>query len=194
MTSLCTQDKCLEVQMKANGKLALSLSLVFFLLFRCSQVCNASKTEIVFTLILRLPCGSSRSGNLICTLWSLVICWMREPLGPMMERWNFWAITHSMVTWASWERRCSSGRKKRRHNGYISETKKRREIKTTKQKNLLTKSSTISSMRFLAASTHSLAPLRVTFSLWEPVRGKLTITPPYSSARSRRTWPRRATK
>lgn len=50
-----------------------------------------------------IPCGSSRSGNLIWTLKSLVICWILEPLGPIMERWNFWVITHSMVTWASWK-------------------------------------------------------------------------------------------
>lgn len=49
-----------------------------------------------------LPCWSSLSGNLICTQCSLVMAWIREPFGPMMERWNLWAITHSMVTWASW--------------------------------------------------------------------------------------------
>lgn len=57
-----------------------------------------------------------------------------------------------------------------------------------------TRSSMISWMRFLAASTHSLAPLSVTLSLWVPDRGKLTITPPYSSAISRKTWPLRITK
>lgn len=49
-------------------------------------------------------------------------------------------------------------------------------------------------MRFLAASTQSLGPLRVMLSLCVPVRGKLTATPPYSSASSLRTCPLRQTK
>lgn len=65
------------------------------------KTCQIKRFHSQDLLIMWVPCGSSRSGNLICTLWSLVICWIREPLGPIIERWNFWGITHSMVTWAS---------------------------------------------------------------------------------------------
>ena len=61
-------------------------------------------------------------------------------------------------------------------------------------KNKLTRSDTMSRMRFWAPSTQSLAPLMMTLVLDDPLRGKLTVTPPYSSPISRRTWPRRATK
>ena len=57
-----------------------------------------------------------------------------------------------------------------------------------------TRSATISRMRFLAPSTHSFAPFNTTLSLLTPVRGKLTMTPPNSSAICRSTSPRRATK
>ncbi len=58
----------------------------------------------------------------------------------------------------------------------------------------LTRSRRISWMRFLAESIHSLGPLSVTLSLHVPVRGKLTATPPYSSASSLNTCPLRQTK
>lgn len=57
-----------------------------------------------------------------------------------------------------------------------------------------TKSSTISWILFLAPSTQSLDPLITTLSLLTPLRGKLTVTPPNSSAMCFRTSPRRATK
>ena len=58
----------------------------------------------------------------------------------------------------------------------------------------LTRSMTMSRIFFLAPSTQSFDPLMMTSELLTPLRGKLTVTPPYSSAICRSTSPRRATK